>query len=114
MRAATEITRLADQAIRNANLSRNAAKGHWGDIPTPRLWWLFAVELWELVRAVWMLAAARRRYRRAWRTSRRLVSPYEWSEMSADMRTEIAKARAHVMYEAGDCVCFLAFIVDRV
>lgn len=106
MRGDRPIRIVADQAIRNVNLPRNAVKPHWCEYSTRRLFWLLLVEVWEFAHAVRAYQRAAKEYR----VLRRCYTPLE----AADVVERLRCSRADVIHEAGDCVAFVGFIVDNV
>lgn len=105
MRGTEAIRRLAQQAIANVNLPRNAAKGCWRGMSRGRLFWLLLVEVWELAGALLKLYYLRCDYERI----------PQWEYVAREHHAgRIQEARLHVKGEAGDCAAFLAFLMDRV
>lgn len=106
MRATNEIQFLYIQAVANANLPKNASKGDWKADSVKRLFWLLLVEIWELLCALVVWCWYEERYQRCIRMG--------WNYSERLLRTRVRRARGRVTEEAADCVCFLAFIVDKV
>lgn len=109
MRAFKAVSRVASQAVLNANLPRNVVKGEWRCMRRRRLYWLFLVEVFELTRALVHLLRAQREYAL---TQPHLTDDIYGRSHGAALQHAIQKARLHVEHEAGDCVAFLAFLLD--
>lgn len=110
MRGEIAISRVAEQAIRNVNLPRNVAKSTWKHISKRRLFVMLLVEVWELFKALhayhkacWMLNDLNDDF----------AGLAEYEKALAIAREEVEAARDAIRYEAGDCVAFVAFIVDK-
>lgn len=112
-RAAQTVQILADQAIANTNQPRNAAKGDWCALSRRRIFWLFLVEVGELFNALRRLWALQREYRYAVDHEGYATDWLLWHMHVEDLKESMQIARGHVKHEAGDCVAFLAFLVDR-
>ena len=98
------VERVAEQAVHNINLPRNFEKGSWKHISKRRLFVMLLVEVWELFKALYELHKAKNKYNCS------LEHDFKDRELAYE---EMEAARDMVKYEAGDCVAFVAFIVDR-
>lgn len=114
MRGAEAVQRVADRAVENMNLPRNAAKGGWQDISARRLFALLLAEVWELGAALWRLYLLRDQLRQTLRSEHLAWDRASYLAERDRLREAIEKARQHVRHEAGDCVSFLAMIADRI
>lgn len=110
-RAHDAINTLALTAIQNANLDRNRAKGDWKHMRASRLFLLLLIEVWELGQALFRLWDVRKDYE--WLLARRGYDCVEYHLAVEEARAEVRAAREAVRHEAGDCCCFLAFLVDK-
>lgn len=114
MRGAEAVQRVADQAVKNMNLPRNAVKGGWRGVTARRLFALLLAELAELGAALWRLSRLRAELRRHERAADLAFDRCAWLAERDRLREAVEKARQHVRHEAGDCVGFLAMIADRI
>lgn len=115
MRGAHAVQAVADKAVHNMNLPRNAVKGGWRSIPARRLFALLLAEVWELGASLWRLSRLRAELRR-----HDLAGPGVWFDQIAFLAwrdtilARIEKARQHAKHETGDVVAFVAMLDDRI
>lgn len=114
MRGADAVQRVADRAVENMNLPRNAVKGNWLDVSARRLFALLLAEVWELGVALWQMYLLRDKLRQTIRSERYAPDRITYLAERDRLRGAVEKARLHVKHEAGDCVSFLAMIADRI
>lgn len=112
IRAAEEITLVCNVAIDRANDPRNIGKGPWST-NRGHLFWLLLLEVWELGWALLALWRAERQYHRNCNAGSGTKDRELYWKRGTELYRGVEKARQHVRHEAGDCVAFLAFILDR-
>lgn len=109
-RGAEAVHRVADQAVRNMNMPRNASKGGWAAVSRRRLFIMLLAEVWELGAALWKLSRLRAELRRNERAGLRCVGRLADRDR---LRDTTRKACQAVRHEAGDVVAFVAMLVDH-
>ena len=110
LRGYKEIQTVAELAVRNVNMPRNVAKSSWKHTARRRLFLMLLIEVWELFKALWAYFWARDDYQQLFADFYDLP---EYVRALEEAKDKMLKARDAVKHEAGDCVAFLAFIVDR-
>lgn len=111
-RGKLEVQAIADQAIKNLNLPRNTRKGKWGSTSRVKLFSLFLVECGELLTALLRLYRLEKRHEQHLQRESEMFP--ETFVYIRDLRlSQIQKARQHAKHEAGDCVAYLAMLIDR-
>lgn len=114
MRGAEAVQRVADQAVENMNLPRNASKGGWGGLSLRQLFLKLLVECWELAGAITRIRRTRRRLVQLQKFRGRWGGGVETLAAISQATEDLEKARQHAKHEAGDVVAFAAMIFDRI